>query len=190
MAVDKFDEALEKLALADSKWVNARLKTEIETNLKLLKGIRDDKNSYDKGVEYYDNGKYEDAKQMFQKVSTFSKYYVEAGLKISSINEKLSEETKKKVQGAKIVNIVTPTPTSAPDQNLNQICENEMNIYTNTLENKTMAAVANNEKYRSVFGTPLQTALDAQIHRQVVSAGYQFFNDCLAGKKRLKDMTY
>jgi len=84
-----------------------------------------------------------------------------------------------------------PTPTPSPTiENLRQVCENEMNIYKNTLMSKLVQASMKSPEYQKWVNTIYKEAIDAEMQRNVDNAGLQFFNDCLAGKKRLKDMTY
>lgn len=190
IAVGKADEAIEKLAIADSKWVSKSVKTEISVKLEAATNIKNDKTNFDRGLNYYDLGKYEDAKLALEKVPDVSQYYKESQEKLTTINEKLQAEEKKRIQTAKSRAIVTPTPLPTMDPNLRQICENEMNIYINNLTSKLVLASYTNPDYQKIAQTYLKASLDADIHRRAENAGYQFFNDCLAGNKRLKDMTY
>lgn len=192
--VEKFDQAIEKYALAEAKWSPQSLKDEIRNSLEKAQRLKEEKELYEKGVKYFDEAKWESAKEAFEKIADTSKYYEEAQEKLKTIAEKIETEEKAKAQvrGARTSTSTpaqTPTPTETTE-NLRQICENEMNIYKNRLDTELMKKSAANPDYQRIAQTPLKAALDAEIKRQVENAAYQFFNDCLAGKKRLKDMTY
>ena len=193
--VDKFDQAIEKYALAGAKLLPSGLRLEIDKSLEQARQLQEERENYALGNKYFNEEKLESAKEVFEKVSETSEYYDDAQEKLRTIEEKIEEEEKARVVKGAAVSTATPLaqePTSTPEspEYLRQICENEMNIYKNTLESKLVQASAKNPDYQRIAQTPLKLALDAEIKRRVEIAGYEFFNDCLAGNKRLKDVTY
>jgi len=189
--IGKFDDALDKLALAESKWVSIKLKSEASISIKLAQGLVEDKSNFEKALKYYDEGNWQKAKEYFVKVSAISRYSEEVKEKLVIIEGKVQETSKMQVKYV-TAKTNTPTPSASPvlETDLNQICENEMNIYKNNLLSKLTIATLNNPDYQMIAGTRFKAAVDADIIRGAENAAYQFYNDCLAGNKRLKDMTY
>ena len=149
IGVEKYDEAIEKLALARTKWISNNLKNEIETNLQSATISKENRGYFEKGVAYYDEEKYEDAKGMFEKVSNTSKYFDESQEKLKVINERIAEEIRKAEEAtkAKVKSVTTTAPaqTSAPvaqptaNPNKDSICRNEAEIYKIQQKDAAMA---------------------------------------------------
>lgn len=117
VSVEKYDEALEKLAIADSKWILPGQKSKIQENITLALKAKAYKDNYDIGIGYYDSGKYTEAKDVLQRILEDSKYYKDAQAKISLIDEKLLA-SKSKTSSIKVASS-TPAPTTDPNLNQN-----------------------------------------------------------------------
>jgi len=112
---EKYNDAIEKLELAQNKWLTKNLGiqkqeiiNEIEKNEKLL----EDKTEYTQGIEEFNKENWEKAKELLSKVSEFSPYYQDAKSQIEETQKKITEkeiaeavgkateETKKKAEEA------------------------------------------------------------------------------------------
>lgn len=144
---EKFDQAIEKYALAEAKWSPRNFKTNLSKSLLQAQKLKEEKEFYEKGVKYFDDEKWETAKEAFQKITNASKYYNDAQDKLRIIEQKLAQEKKEleekialekkaktQVMGIQTTNIVpiaspllTPQPTANP--NKDSICRNEAELY-------------------------------------------------------------
>jgi hypothetical protein len=103
---EKYNEAIELLELYQPSWLIKNLGTkkraianEIEKDKKLL----EDKTEYTQGIEEFNNGNWEQAKELLSKVSENSPYYQDAKNKIEEaqkkiIEKQIAEEVKKETK--------------------------------------------------------------------------------------------
>lgn len=101
---EKYDQAIELLELNQNKWFikNLRIKkqvinSEIEKNKKLF----EDKTKYTQGIEEFEKGNWEEAKELLSKVSEDFPHYQETKNKI--------EEAEKRITGEQITEKITET---------------------------------------------------------------------------------
>jgi len=92
---EKYNEAIEKLEFAQKKLfgkmiLKQKIGTELDTNKKLL----EDKTEYTQGVEEFEKGNFENAKELLSKVSEESPYYKDAKGKIEETKQKIEEARK------------------------------------------------------------------------------------------------
>ena len=144
LVAEKYDQAIEKYALAMSKWVPEKFKNSYTQGLEQAQKLQTEVEAYEKGIEYYDEEKWVEAKQKLEQISEGSKYYSDAKEKINNIGDKLvqAEEEKKKIQVKKtVVPIVASTATPAPTSNPNKdsICRNEAEMYKISEKEKAVA---------------------------------------------------
>lgn len=92
---EKYDEAIKLLEENQNRWVVKNLgvkrqaiNSEIEKNKKLL----EDKTEYTQGLEEFNKGNLEKAKELLSKVSEVSPYYHDAKSKIEEVEKKLIEK--------------------------------------------------------------------------------------------------
>jgi len=143
--VEKFDQAIEKYALAEAKWSPRSLKDKISSGLEQAQKLKDEKENYEKGVGYFDEKKWESAKEAFEKIADTSEYYEEAQEKLKTIAEKIEAEEKAKAQvkGAKTstspAQATTPTPQPTTNPNKDSICRNEAELYKIQEKEKAIA---------------------------------------------------
>jgi len=140
--VEKFDQAIEKYALAEAKWSSKSLKDEINDSLEEVQELKEEKDNYEKGIKYYDEEKWESAKETFEKISETSKYHEEVQGKMVTIEEKIKtgEYVKTKVRGTKTTSSsVAPTTSSTTNPNKDSICRNEAELYKIQEKNKAIA---------------------------------------------------
>jgi len=143
--VEKFDQAIEKYALAEARWSPKSLKDEINSNLEQAQKLKEEKENYDKGIKYFDEEKWGSAKDAFDKITDTSKYYEEAQEKLKTIAEKIEAEEKAKAQikGAKTstspAQATTPTPQPTTNPNKDSICRNEAELYKIQEKEKAIA---------------------------------------------------
>ena len=77
--------------------------------------MKDEKENYEKGVGYFDEKKWESAKEAFEKIADTSEYYEEAQEKLKTIAEKIEAEEKAKAQVKGVKTTASPAaPTSQP----------------------------------------------------------------------------
>jgi len=110
----KYDEAIEKLEHAQNKLLGKmilkqKINAELDTNKKLL----EDKSEYNQGIEEFNKGNWDKAKELLSKVSETFPHYQDAKNKIEEVQkkitekevakavEKVEEETQRKVQEEK-----------------------------------------------------------------------------------------
>ncbi|XOB40360.1 MAG: hypothetical protein ACKKMR_03575 [Candidatus Nealsonbacteria bacterium] len=92
---EKYNEAIDKLESAKSGWATnvlgvkkQEIVNEIENNKKLL----EDKSEYAQGMEEFNKGNWEKAKELLSKVSEISPYYQDAKNKIEEAQKKITEK--------------------------------------------------------------------------------------------------
>lgn len=144
LKVEKFDQAIEKYALAEARWSPKSLKDNISNSLEQAQKLKEEKELYEKGVKYFDEEKWESAKEAFEEIADTSKYFEEAQEKLKTIEEKIeAEEAKAQVKGAKATFIPAPTTTQVPqpteNPNKDSICRNEAELYKIQEKEKAIA---------------------------------------------------
>jgi len=90
---EKYNEAIGKLELAQDKVLGKiilkqKINTELDTNKKLL----EDKSEYTQGIEEFNKGNWEKAKELLSKVSEISPHYQDAKNKIEEAQNKITEK--------------------------------------------------------------------------------------------------
>jgi len=104
---EKYDEAIGKLEIAQNKFLGKTiLKQKITAELEINKKLLEDKTEYTQGIEEFNKGNWEKAKELLSKVSENSPYYQDAKNKIEEaqkkiIEEKVAEIVKKETERAK-----------------------------------------------------------------------------------------
>lgn len=111
---EKYNEAIEKLKLAQDKWFIKILgikREEISDKIERNKELFEDKLEYTQGIEEFNKGNWEKAKELLLKVSENSPYYQEAKNKLNEIQSKITERQISEVI-AKIMKTQTVSPVS------------------------------------------------------------------------------
>jgi outer membrane protein assembly factor BamD (BamD/ComL family) len=90
---EKYDEAIGKLEIAQNKFLGKtilkqKINAELETNKKLL----EDKSEYTQGIEEFNKGNWEKARELLSKVSENFPYYQDAKNKIEQAQAKITEK--------------------------------------------------------------------------------------------------
>jgi hypothetical protein len=123
---EKYNEAINKLELLQKrlsgKVLNQKINNELERNKKLL----EDKSEYAKGMEEFNKGNWEKAKELLSKVSEISPYYQDAKSKI--------EEAQNKMMNEKISEAVNKAKTEIQNQQTKQLIENPPLLQNNSTE--------------------------------------------------------
>jgi hypothetical protein len=143
--VEKYDQAIEKYALAQAKWSPKSLKDEENKDLDNAQKLKVEKDNYDNGINLFNDSKWVNAKDALSKIPDGSKYYQDAQSKLSSINDELDkeqqakdkadQEAKQKAQ-VKSASVVVAQPTSNP--NKDSLCRNEAELYKIDEKNKAI----------------------------------------------------
>ncbi|XOB46636.1 MAG: transglutaminase-like domain-containing protein [Candidatus Nealsonbacteria bacterium] len=90
---EKYDEAIAKLELVQNKLFGKMIfKQNISTKLDTNKKLLEDQSEYTQGIEEFNQGKWEAAKDLLSKVSEVSPYYQDAKSKIEEAQNKITEE--------------------------------------------------------------------------------------------------
>jgi hypothetical protein len=113
---EKYDEAIKKLEVAQNKFLGkAILKQKINAELERNKKLLEDKSEYTQGLEEFNKGNWEKAKELLSKVSENFPHYQDAKNKIEQAQAKITEkrvaeevgkvkeEAKKEIEGIKRV---------------------------------------------------------------------------------------
>jgi hypothetical protein len=113
---EKYDEAIKKLEVAQNKFLGKTiLKQKINTELERNKKLLEDKSEYTQGLEEFNKGNWEKAKELLSKVSENFPHYQDAKNKIEQAQAKITEkrvaeevgkvkeEAKKEIEGIKRV---------------------------------------------------------------------------------------
>ena len=113
---EKYNEAIEKLEFAQNRWLTKNLgikKPEISNKIERNKELLEDKSKYTQGIEEFNKGNWEKAKELLSKVSGVFPYYQDAKRKVEEAQnkiiekqiatavEKVTEEAQKKAEEAK-----------------------------------------------------------------------------------------
>ena len=96
---EKYDEAIKKLEIAQNRLfskiiLKQKISTELDTNKKLL----EDKSEYAQGIEEFEKGDWEEAKELLSRVSEDFPHYQEAKNKIEEAEKKAEEVEKKAIK--------------------------------------------------------------------------------------------
>jgi hypothetical protein len=90
---EKYDEAIKKLEVAQNKFLGKTiLKQKINTELEKNKKLLEDKTEYMQGIEEFNKGNWERAKELLLKVSENFPHYQDAKNKIEEAEKKILEE--------------------------------------------------------------------------------------------------
>ena len=92
---EKYNEAVEKLEFAQDRWFIKNLgikKQEIANEIEKNKKLFEDKSEYTQGVEEFNKGNWEKAKELLLKVSEISPYFQDAKNKIEESQKKIIEQ--------------------------------------------------------------------------------------------------
>jgi len=92
---EKYNEAIELLELYQPSWLIKNLgikKQAIANEIEKDKKLLEDKTEYTQGIEEFNNGNWEQAKELLSKVSENSPYYQDAKNKIEEAQQKIIEE--------------------------------------------------------------------------------------------------
>lgn len=94
---EKYDQAIQKLKFLQNKWISKIFKQEITRDLDKNKKLLEDKLEYTQGIEEFNKGNWQKAKESLSRVSENSPYFKEAKTKIKEADLKIEEE-KKEIQ--------------------------------------------------------------------------------------------
>jgi len=92
---EKYDEANGKLELVQKNWLTKNLgvkKQEIAGEIEENKKLLEDKSEYAQGIEEFNKGNWEKAKELLSKVSEISPYYREAKNNLEEIQIRITEK--------------------------------------------------------------------------------------------------
>jgi len=89
---EKYDEAIKELEFLKNKLFGKILSQKISAELEKNKKLLEDKTEYTQGIEEFNKGNWEKAKELLSKVSEISPYYQNAKSKIEEIQNKIINE--------------------------------------------------------------------------------------------------
>jgi hypothetical protein len=113
---EKYDEAIKELEFLKNKLFGKILSQKISAELEKNKKLLEDKTEYTQGIEEFNKGNWEKAKDLLSKVSEISPYYQDAKSKIEEIQNKIINE--------KIAEAVNKAKTEIRNQQNTQSIEN------------------------------------------------------------------
>ena len=123
---EKYQEAIEKLHLTQNRWTvelaREQINTKLNQNLKLL----EDQNNFNAGKSFFDQSKWQEAKDSYAKVSDEFPHYQEAQDKIKEcqtrIDEQKAEESEANTStSTSITKTCAPFPTIEPADDCSQL---------------------------------------------------------------------
>lgn len=123
--VENYDQAVEDYALAQAKWLPSSFKSEINSDIVKAQKLKEEKDNYNNGIQYFNDEKWQSAKDLLSKITDGSKYYQDAHDKLASIEARL------KVANQPKTIYVTSTQTqntSNPDKD--SLCRNNAELYS------------------------------------------------------------
>jgi tetratricopeptide (TPR) repeat protein len=153
---EQYDEAINKLESAKSCWVNnvlgikkQEIINEIDNNKKLLES----KSEYTQGVEEFNKGNWEKAKELLSKISEISPYYQDAKSKV--------EEAQNKIMNEKINEAVNKAKIEIQNQQTKQPIENSPLLQNNSTEQSNEITSADLQRILPYINEIVCSAQDA-----------------------------
>ena len=92
---EKYNEAIEKLEITQNRWLVKNLgikRQEIANKIESNKTLLEDKLEYTQGLEEFNKGNWEQAKDLLSKVSEISHYYQDAKNKVEETQKRITEK--------------------------------------------------------------------------------------------------